>query len=152
LKRVIVAWGSQNTGDLVRLWSGKTVRGDFFADHTVTYLSRLAEQAASDHAHREAVLALQDALHHAERLPADATRDRLVVELRLHLAHSLFALGRCQDVLDLIDQQQDRLEHLQDAHLSGRYALLCSQAHSNLGQWDQSAQQAQNAIKVARSC
>jgi hypothetical protein len=138
LKRVIVAWGSQNTGDLVRLWSGKTVRGDFFADHTVTYLSRLAEQAASDHAHREAVLALQDALHHAERLPADA--------------HSLFALGRCQDVLDLIDQQQDRLEHLQDAHLSGRYALLCSQAHSNLGQWDQSAQQAQNAIKVARSC
>jgi tetratricopeptide (TPR) repeat protein len=44
------------------------------------------------------------------------------------------------------------LEQLQDARLSGCYALLSSQAHSNLVHWQEAAQQAEHAVEMARFC
>jgi DNA-binding winged helix-turn-helix (wHTH) protein/tetratricopeptide (TPR) repeat protein len=122
------------------------------ADKAVTYLARFAEKSARHHAHVEAITALQDALVHAGRLPADRERDCLLLDLHLRLARSFFALGRYQETLEYLLQQQDRLGQLQNASLAGRYALLCSQTSSNLGDWRQAAQSAQRAIKEASRC
>ncbi|MEE8301421.1 MAG: AAA family ATPase, partial [Candidatus Tectomicrobia bacterium] len=118
----------------------------------VLYLTRFAEQAADEHAHVEAVTALQEALTHAARAPANAERERQLLDLHLRLTRSLSALGRDQDVLDQLSQQQERLDQLQDAELTGRYALLRSQSHSNLGDWQQAAQNAQHALEAAAQC
>jgi class 3 adenylate cyclase/DNA-binding winged helix-turn-helix (wHTH) protein/tetratricopeptide (TPR) repeat protein len=122
------------------------------SEKAVAYLSRFAEKAAGEHAHVEAVMALQDALRHGERLPADRERQRLLLDLHLRLALSLSALGRYQEVLDHLAQQQDHLEQLQDAGLTGRYALLRGQTWSNLGDWQQAACSAQHAVEQANQC
>jgi class 3 adenylate cyclase len=59
------------------------------AEKAVDYLTRFAEKAAREHAHVEAILALQGALAHGERLPADRERERLLLDLHLRLALSL---------------------------------------------------------------
>src|SRR5207244_177416 len=63
------------------------------AEKAVEYLTRFAEKAAREHAHVEAILALQGALAHGERLPAERSRERLLLDLHLRLALSLAALG-----------------------------------------------------------
>lgn len=119
------------------------------AAQAVKYLTRFAEKAAREHAHVEAVLALQGALAHSERLPADDAQQRLRLDLHWRLASSLSALGRYQETIERVRQQHDRLEQLQDSALSGRYALLHSQAASYLGEWQQAAQGAEQAIAAA---
>src|SRR5262249_30278843 len=81
------------------------------ADKAVEYLTRFAEKAARGYAHAEAVTALREALSHAEHLPAEE-RDRRALDLVIRLAHPLYLLGRFQDTLDLLLQQQERLERL----------------------------------------
>ena len=56
-------------------------------------------KAARGYAHPEAVAAFEEAIVHAERLPA-AERDWRVVELILRLAPSLCFLGRFSEALD----------------------------------------------------
>src|SRR5262245_23528437 len=79
----------------------------------IEYLTRFANKAARGYAHTEAVTALQEALVHAGARQVAATstavQDRLVLDLVLRLAHSLYFLGRFQETLDLLLQQQDRL-------------------------------------------
>jgi tetratricopeptide (TPR) repeat protein len=120
------------------------------AEKAVTYLTRFAEKAAREHAHVEAILALQGALTHGERLPAE--RERLLLDLSLRLALSLSALGRYQETLHRLRQQQDRLERLHDPWLSGRYALLQGQVSSYLGAWEEAAHEARRAVEEATQC
>jgi class 3 adenylate cyclase/DNA-binding winged helix-turn-helix (wHTH) protein/tetratricopeptide (TPR) repeat protein len=115
----------------------------------VMYLRRFADKAAREHAHVEAVLALQGALAHSERLPADREHMRLRLDLHWQLALSLSALGRYQETLERLHQQQDQLAQLEDAALAGRYALLQSQTASYLGDWPQAAQSAEQAVAAA---
>jgi class 3 adenylate cyclase/tetratricopeptide (TPR) repeat protein len=115
----------------------------------VMYLSRFADKVAREHAHVEAILALRGALAHSTRLPSDREQTRLRLDLHWRLALSLSALGRYQETLDLLLLQQDQLTQLQDAELTGRYALLQSQTASYLGDWPQAAQIAQQAIVAA---
>ena len=119
------------------------------ATKAVMYLTRFAEKAAREHAHVEAILALQGALAHSERLPIGVEHTQLRLDLHWRLAFSLCALGRYQETLERLRQQQDHLAQLQDAALAGRYALLQSQTASYLGDWPQAAQSAQEAIEAA---
>jgi predicted ATPase len=100
------------------------------AEQAVTYLSCFAEKAGRDHAHVEAVMALQDAIAHGERLPSNSARERLLLDLHLRLAVSLHALGRDQEALEHLLAQQPHLDAIQDATLDGQYALLQSQIHT----------------------
>lgn len=50
------------------------------AEKAITYLIRFAEKATSGYAHAEAAMALQEALVHAKRLPAEEL-DRRVLDL-----------------------------------------------------------------------
>jgi tetratricopeptide (TPR) repeat protein len=115
----------------------------------VTYLRRFADKAAREHAHVEAVLALQGALAHSERFPTDREHTRLRLDLHWQLALSLSALGRYQETLERLHQQQEPLAQLEDAELTGRYALLQSQTASYLGDWPQAAQNAEQAVAAA---
>lgn len=80
-------------------------------------------EAARHHAHAEAILALQDALHHSDKLPDEQARTTLVLDLHLRLAQSLYGLGRYLEALSHLREQQPHLDTLQDARLSGQYAL-----------------------------
>src|SRR5207247_5950149 len=80
------------------------------AEKAVEYLTRFAEKAAREHAHVEAILALQGALAHGARLPAERAREQLLLALHLRLALSLAALGRYEETQRRLRQQQDRLE------------------------------------------
>ena len=115
----------------------------------IMYLSLFADKVAREHAHVEAILALRGALAHSARLPVDGEQTRLRLDLHWRLALSLSALGRYQETLDLLRQQQDELARLQDTTLAGRYALLQSQTASYLGDWSQAAQIAQQAVAAA---
>lgn len=122
------------------------------AEKAVVYLTHFAEKAAKEHAHVEAILALQGALVHGARLPADRQRERLFLDLHLRLPLSLAALGRYQETLERLLQQQDHVEQLHDSWLTGRYALLHGQVSSYLGDWQEAARRAQQAIAEAAQC
>jgi tetratricopeptide (TPR) repeat protein len=118
-------------------------------DKAITYLSGFAAGAVRHHAHTEAILALQDALYHSEKLPDEPTRATLVLDLHLRLGHSLYALGHYPEALAYLQAQQRSPAALHDARLSGQYALLRSQTYTTLGDWVQAATSAQQALETA---
>jgi class 3 adenylate cyclase/tetratricopeptide (TPR) repeat protein len=120
-------------------------------DKAIEYLTRFAEQAAHSYAHTEAVTALQEALVHVERLPIEA-RDRGRLELVLRQAHSLFLLGRLQEVLDLFLRHQALVERLQDSALAGSYYFWLGHTYSIMGDRERAAQNAQRALDEATRC
>jgi hypothetical protein len=103
----------------------------------IEYLTRFAEKAARGYAHAEAVTALQEALVQARARQTAASptvvQDRLILDLVLRLVHSLYFLGRFQETLDLLLQQQVRLGRLQDAVLTGPYYFWLSHTYSYMG-------------------
>src|SRR2546425_8524002 len=117
----------------------------------VEYLTRSAERAARSYAHEEAVRALQEAVAHVGRLP-EVGRDTRLFDLLLRQAFSLTALGRVQEVLDLLLPHQERIDRLGDRALAGRYYFLVGRTYSFLGQYERVAQNAERAIAEARQC
>jgi class 3 adenylate cyclase/tetratricopeptide (TPR) repeat protein len=98
----------------------------------VEYLTRSADKAAGLYAHAEAVTTLKAALFHAERLTSE-DRDRCALEIVLRLAESLHFLGRRQELVEILLQQQARLDRLADASLAGKFYFWLGFAHSFLG-------------------
>jgi len=117
----------------------------------VEYLTRSAERAARSYAHEEAVHGLQEAVAHAGRLP-EVERDARLFDLLLRQGFSLTALGRVQEVLDLLLPNQERIDRLGDRALAGRYYFLVGRTYSFLGQYERAAQNAERAIAEARQC
>jgi class 3 adenylate cyclase/tetratricopeptide (TPR) repeat protein len=114
----------------------------------VEYLTRFAEKTAAMYAHAEAAKALEEALPHAERLPADE-RDRRCVELIVRRAESLHFLGRRQEIVDSLSHQQERLERLGDPSLAGKYYFWFGFAHAWLGHRVEAAQSLHRSLKEA---
>jgi tetratricopeptide (TPR) repeat protein len=121
------------------------------APKAVTYLTRFAEKAARSYANTEAITALQEALEHVERLSA-AERDRRLVDIVIRLAYSFYFLGRMQDTLDLLLQQQARVEQLQEPALIGPYYFWLGHTDSYLGDQERAAQSAQRALEEGQRC
>jgi class 3 adenylate cyclase/tetratricopeptide (TPR) repeat protein len=118
------------------------------AHKAVEYLSCFAEKTAGMYAHAEAVKVLEDALSHAERLPDDE-RDRRSVELIVRRAESLHFLGRRQEIVDILLQQQERLERLGDTSLTGQYFFWLGFAHAWLGHRVEAAQSLRRSLEAA---
>lgn len=120
------------------------------------YLTRFAEKAARGYAHVEAITALQEALVQARARQAatspTAVQDRLILDLVLRLVSSLYFLGRFQETLDLLLQQQVRLEGLRDPVLTGPYYFWLSHTYSYMGDQERATQSAQRAIAEAARC
>ncbi|MBI4640701.1 MAG: AAA family ATPase [Candidatus Tectomicrobia bacterium] len=121
------------------------------AARAVEYLTRFAEKSARGYAHVEAVKALQEALAHVEHLPV-GEQSRLLLDLVVRHAHSFYFLGRFQETLELLLQQKERLEQLQDPSLAGPYYFWLGHTHCILGDHEQAAQSAQQALEEAVRC
>jgi tetratricopeptide (TPR) repeat protein len=115
------------------------------AAKAVAYLTLVAEKAAQGYAHAEAVASLQEALHHAERLPAEE-RDYRVLDLVVRQGEPLFLLGRRQELIDLFLGQQERLERLQEPLLAGLYSFWLGFAYSFLGKRELATQSFHRAL------
>jgi DNA-binding NtrC family response regulator/tetratricopeptide (TPR) repeat protein len=121
------------------------------SDRAVECLSRVAEKAARGHAHTEALGALEEALAHVERLPAEA-RDRRRLRLVLRKASSLIHLGRFGEVLGVLLHWKASLDRLDDASLAAYYHFLLARTHLFLGDRERAIQSAERAIaEAARS-
>jgi tetratricopeptide (TPR) repeat protein len=120
-------------------------------DKAMEYLTYLAQKAQREYAHTEAVALLQEARIHAERLPT-AICDQLVCTLVVLQAESLYALGRLRDGMELLQQEQNRLERLQNLTLAGPYYFRLSLFYNTLGKRDLARQSAQSALAAAEQC
>jgi DNA-binding SARP family transcriptional activator/class 3 adenylate cyclase len=90
------------------------------SEAALEYLSRSADKAVQGYAHAEAVRALEEALPHAERLPAQV-RERQVIALVVRTVTSLWFLGRFDESLEFLLRHQARVAALGDPRLAGEY-------------------------------
>ena len=118
------------------------------AHKAVEYLTRFAEKTAGMYAHAEAAKALEEAFPHAERLPANE-RDRGIVELIVRRAESLHFMGRRQEIVDILQQQKERLERLGEPSLAGQYYFWLGFAHAWLGHRDEAAKSLRRSLAEA---
>ncbi|HLC40611.1 MAG TPA: tetratricopeptide repeat protein, partial [Methylomirabilota bacterium] len=121
------------------------------AEKAIDYLSRFAEKAARSYAHAEAVTALKEALAHAQQLPA-AQRDRCVLELVLRQVDSLHFLARFSEILDVLHEQQERVDRLSDPSLACRYYFLLGRTCGLVGDHEHAVQWLNQTIEQARQC
>jgi tetratricopeptide (TPR) repeat protein len=118
------------------------------SERAVECLSRVAEKAARGHAHTEALGALEEALAHVERLPAEV-RDRRRLRLVLRKASSLIHLGRFGEVLAVLLHWRTSFDRLNDASLAAYYHFLVARTHLFLGDRERAIQSAERAIAEA---
>jgi transcriptional regulator with AAA-type ATPase domain/tetratricopeptide (TPR) repeat protein len=118
------------------------------AGKAIGYLTRSAERAARTYAHAEAVKLLEEAVKHVERIPP-AEQDRVLLDLRLREAHSLYFLGRFPEALALLERQREPLERLGEPRLAGPYYFWLGYTESHLGDHEQAAEHAARAIAEA---
>ncbi|MBI3028821.1 MAG: hypothetical protein HYY64_04840 [Candidatus Rokubacteria bacterium] len=118
------------------------------AAKAVEYLTQAAAKAARAHAHTEAVNAVQEALAHVERLPAEQREPQLFT-LILRQGSSLIPLGRIPEILELLLQKAEGVGRLEDPARIGRYYFQLGRVYSFLGDHDRAAQCAQKAIAEA---
>lgn len=121
------------------------------ATKAVEYLTRFAEKAARLYANADAARALEEALAHVERLPAE-DQDRRILTIVPLLAHSLYFLGRFDDTLSLLLKHQKRLERLREPALSGPYYFWLAHAYSYLSDNERAAENAHRALAEAGRC
>ena len=119
------------------------------AAKAVEYLTQVAARAARAHAHTEAVRAVQEALAHVERLPAEQ-RDPQLFTLILRQGSSLIPLGRIPEILELLLQKQEGVGRLEDPSRIARYYFQLGRVYSFLGEHERAAQCAQQAIEEAQ--
>ena len=114
----------------------------------VEYLTRFADKAANLYAHTEAATALEEALHHADKVVGEQG-DRSVLEIVLRLAASLHFLGRRQELVERLLQQRARLDRLADASLAGKFYFWLGFAHSFLGHRTEAKQTLDRSLEEA---
>jgi class 3 adenylate cyclase/tetratricopeptide (TPR) repeat protein len=119
------------------------------AEKAVEYLSRVAERAVQGYAHVEAAGALDEALRHAPRLPADG-RDRRILDLATRRAWSLHFLGRVDESLDLLDRHLPLDGALGDPRTTAEHHFWLGQTRSNRGDGEGAERAAVRAIADAR--
>ena len=114
----------------------------------VEYLSRSAEKAVQGYAHAEAARALEEALPHAERLPAEG-RERRVLALVVRLVTSLYFQGRFEEGRDLLLRHQPRVDALGDPQLAGEYYFWLGHIYAHIGDSTGAERFAARAIEEA---
>ena len=88
------------------------------AAKAVAYLTRSAEGASRRHAAADALRSLEQALTHADRLPA-SERDRARLDVSLRLAVTLSVLGRFDEILKRLSPLSELVESLDDPSVGG---------------------------------
>jgi tetratricopeptide (TPR) repeat protein len=118
-------------------------------EESVTWLIRVAEQAARVYANAEAILHLELARRRLERLGEGPERDRRMVEVALRHAHSLYFLGRFRESVDVLLGQEAQLARAGDPALVAAWSFWLAHMYSRLGDQRRAAASAERAIAVA---
>jgi tetratricopeptide (TPR) repeat protein len=118
------------------------------SDKAVEYLSRSADNAVQGYAHAEAARAFEEALPHAERLPAEG-RERRVLVLVLRLVSSLWFQGRFEESRDLLLRHRPRLDVLGDPRLAGEFYFWLANINGQIGESTDVGRFAARAIEEA---
>jgi DNA-binding winged helix-turn-helix (wHTH) protein/tetratricopeptide (TPR) repeat protein len=115
------------------------------------YLTRVVQHALQRGAYQESLMVGEEALNRVERLPVE---ERVPIRLSLVLeqARALNGLGRLEETVAVLQPLSDDASALADRSLIGPYALVLSQAYSQMELWDKAAEQAQRAVQAAQSC
>jgi tetratricopeptide (TPR) repeat protein len=114
----------------------------------VDYLSRFAETAVRGNANAEAARALEEALPHAERLPAEE-RQHQVLALVVRLVACLFYQGRAEEGRDLLLAHQPRVDAVRDPRLAGEYFFWLGHIAGHMGDSTGAVHYAARAIEEA---
>ena len=115
----------------------------------VEYLSRSADKAVQAFAHAEAAQALEAALPHAERLPAEG-RERRVLALVVRLVTSLYFTGDFEGCRELLVRERPRVDALGDPQIAGELYFWLGMIHIQAGGETGSERFATRAIAEAR--
>jgi DNA-binding winged helix-turn-helix (wHTH) protein/class 3 adenylate cyclase/tetratricopeptide (TPR) repeat protein len=118
-------------------------------EESVTWLIRVAEQAARVYANAEAILHLELARRRLERLPEGRERDRRMIDIALRHAHSLYFLGRFRESVDVLLTQEARLARVGDPALVAAWSFWLAHMYSRLGDQRRATANAERAIDVA---
>ena len=118
----------------------------------IDYLMRFAVKAARASAHVEAVAALDEALAHASRLPDGPGRERRRLEVILQQVPSITALGRFQEVLDLLLRERGRVERLGDPVVAGPWYFWLARTYGVMGNAAGAVESVQRALEEATRC
>lgn len=115
------------------------------------YLTRVVQHALQRGAYQEALMVGEEALNRVERLPVEE-RVPIRLSLALEQARALKGLGRLEETVAVLQPLSGDTSALPDRSLIGPYALLLSQAYSQMELWDKAADQAQRAVQAAQFC
>jgi tetratricopeptide (TPR) repeat protein len=118
-------------------------------DESVTWLIRVAAQAARVYANAEAILHLDLARRRLERRPEGVDRDRRMIEIALQHAHSLYFLGRFRESVDVLLREEAQLARVGDPALVAAWSFWLAHMYSRLGDQRRAVASARRAIEVA---
>ena len=118
-------------------------------DKAVHYLMRCAARSAARYANVEAATLLEQALSHAERLPAGPDADRTMLGLVFRQAHALGLLGQFQKILERLVTEAPRVARLDDAALSARYYFWLGRTFSIMGQRGRATESGRRSLAEA---
>jgi tetratricopeptide (TPR) repeat protein len=120
-------------------------------EESVTWLIRVAEQAARVYANAEAILHLELARRRLERLPGGPERDRRMIEIALRHAHSLYFLGRFRESVEVLLRQEAQLARAGEPALRAAWTFWLAHMYSRLGDQPRAAASAAQAIEIAQT-
>ena len=116
------------------------------------YLTRFAEKATSTYALSEAVVALKEALAHAERMQPGVERDRCIAQVIPRFGLPLILLGQAREALEILLQRKDSIDRLADGQLAGPYYFWCAHAAQHLAERELATRSAERAVQEATRC
>ena len=122
------------------------------AEKATGYWKVAAERAAERAAYVEAIAHLAKGLDLTKTLPDTPERTREEFAMYLRQAEALHFLGQREDVVDLLLQQQERLEQLGDPALGGQYYFWLGFAHAFLGHRVEAAENLRRSLEEATRC
>jgi DNA-binding winged helix-turn-helix (wHTH) protein/tetratricopeptide (TPR) repeat protein len=113
------------------------------------WLVRAADRAARVYANAEAILHLELAARRVQRMSEADDRDRLMIDVALRHAQSLYFLGRFRESVAVLVPHEARVSRLDDDAVSGAYAFWLAHMYSRLGDRQRATASAQRAIEAA---
>jgi class 3 adenylate cyclase/tetratricopeptide (TPR) repeat protein len=118
-------------------------------EKATSYWQKAAERAAEGAAYMEALAHLANGLDLIKTLPATPERAKEELAMYLRQAESLHFLGRREEIVNLLLQQQERVERLQDPALAGGFYFWLGFAHAWLGHRAEATQSLHRSLEEA---
>jgi tetratricopeptide (TPR) repeat protein len=119
------------------------------ADEAIGYWQKAAEQAAERAGYVEALAHLAKAFELIKTLPDTLERAKEELAVCLRQAEALHFLGRREEIVDLLREQQERLERLGNPSLAGQYYFWLGWAHAWLGHRAEAAENLSRSLAEA---